>query len=363
LPPKQEAEIKTGRVEPKIQKQNREAGQQESRDVNRPAARPNQPAPLMPAMSGTFVDAEPAVEQALGRLFLQYGTDGRFGEASLSSLTPRSLLSVGRDGRVVREIAPSSRMIYDYRLSPDGRLLAFDAPSNPQGIREVWLLDPIRGTQSRLTFQGGATAPVWAPDGRAVAYAVAPERAIYRKNANGIGQPQILVSQPSAAIPPYPIDWSPDGRLLLYQVFDVNTGWDLWMMPLTGDPPAPYLVSPFSEGSARFSPDGKWLAYTSNESGRDEIFMRSLANLPGKWQVSIAGGRAPRWRRDGQELFYIGPNGNVMSVDVFADPDLRLGSPVSLFQSPFAAAGPIGFIAPFEVEGNGQFFILLGGSR
>ena len=134
-----------------------------------------------------------------------------------------------------------------------------------------------------------------------------------------------------------PDDISPDGRYLLYSALDQKTLMDLWVLPLTGAPgerkPAPYLQTQFSERQGKFSPDGRWIAYTSDESGPDQyqIYVQSFPAGSGKFMISAGGGTQPRWRRDGKEIFYIAADGKVMAVDVKTTPKFEAGAPKALF--------------------------------
>lgn len=313
---------------------------------NRPSPRVGQNEPRVPPL---LLNSGPAA-----------GSPSPSAQATVATATPHPLVLVDRDGRVIRDFAPPG-LYYDFRISPDGALLAADRTASA-GLREVWVVDPVRQTSTRLSF-GGCSAPVWAPDGHALACAEASTKGVALYQAPWGSSKRLLLTSQSPTAWPFAVDWSPDGRFLLLQTQDPATGWDLWLLPVGGGQPSPFIVTRFNEGGARFSPDGRWLAYTSDESGREEIYVRPFPEFrQGRWQVSAHGGRAPRWRRDGRELFYIGPNGTVISVQVQpgAGLELNLGSPQALFQNPMAAAGPIGFIAPFDVLPDREQFILLG---
>src|SRR5262249_12095065 len=130
----------------------------------------------------------------------------------------------------------------------------------------------------------------------------------------------------------YPTDWSRDGKLLLYTAVDPKSGRDLWVLPLDGErKPIPYLQTPFDEAQGQFSPDGRWVAYTSTDSGRPEIYVQPFPASGGKWQISTAGGVTPRWRADGKELFYISLDRKLMAVDITAAAKFEAGIPRPLF--------------------------------
>jgi dipeptidyl aminopeptidase/acylaminoacyl peptidase len=154
--------------------------------------------------------------------------------------------------------------------------------------------------------------------------------------------------------------WSRDGRFLLYTVDTPETKSDLWVLPLPGDrKPIPFLRTAFNEGSGQFSPDGHWIAYTSDESGRDEIYVRDFSSgaaqrswdATGRWLISKGGGNSPRWRGDGKELFYVASDRKLMSVDVSGNPLFKAGGPMPLFQL------PAGFIGG-DVTADGRRFLI-----
>jgi eukaryotic-like serine/threonine-protein kinase len=156
--------------------------------------------------------------------------------------------------------------------------------------------------------------------------------------------------------------WSPDGRILSYASGgDPRTGNDIWTMSVSaGVKPAPFLQTPFSEGRQRFSPDGRWLAYSSNESGRNEIYVTTFPGPGGKWQVSTAGGQWPRWRRDGKEIFYLSLDSKLMAVDIGATVQgFTVGSARSLFEIRPRIASFSGVNAyPYDVTADGQRFLV-----
>src|SRR5262249_50334660 len=220
------------------------------------------------------------------------------------------------------------------RLSPDGQHLAVGRSDPETQIPDIYLFDLARGTERRFTFDPvGALSPLWSPTGSHIVWTSTREGAgnLYRKVASGAGPEELLHK---SAFPKNALDWSADGRFILYQETNPQTYVDLWVAPLEGGNPWAWLKTPFIEPLGKFSPDGKWIGYQSNETGRMEIHLRAFA--PGapasdvKWQLSTNGGRNPQWRRDGRELYYTADN-KLMAVEVTLGAEPKYGPPKELF--------------------------------
>jgi hypothetical protein len=266
---------------------------------------------------------------------------------------------IDREGRVLGDVGPEN-VYSSLRLSPDGQRIAMGV-RDATGVDDQWLLDVTRRTMTRFTFdKSRETWPVWSPDGQQIAFASNQSGTyqLYRKDARGANAEQALTSGGMGKVPS---DWSPDGRYLLYSDNDLNAADDIWAWPhRAGDArPIPVVRTPFSEVAGQFSPDGKWIAYQSNESGRYEIYIQAFPAAGGKWQVSTGGGRSPRWRADGKELFYFTPTEDaqaIMAVDVsLGDRGVELGMPRRLFST----AMPSGNSYPYDVTRDGQRFVVL----
>jgi eukaryotic-like serine/threonine-protein kinase len=244
-----------------------------------------------------------------------------------------------RNGSQVGSVADSEGYS-GLNLSPDEKKIV----ANYGG--ELRIIDLDKGTSTRLTLFNGSS-PVWSPDGKEIAFASDQGGSvdIFVKPSNGNGKDQRVLQQAGP-----PTDWSLDGRYILFGKRDEQTRYDLWMLPLFGDrKPAAYLQTDFYESGAVLSPNGKWVAYESDETGGSEIYVRSFANPTAqKWKISSNGGSMPKWRRDGKELFYIGANHKLMAVKVKTDLDFQVSTPVELFYVD----------GEYVVINNGQKFLL-----
>ncbi len=275
------------------------------------------------------------------------------------------LSRLDRSGRLLDELSGDGAYL-DLRLSPDGRTLivARGLPS------DLWLLDLERKTQSRFTFGPmDELNSVWSPDGRwiyyvtnSIARATGVGSRILRKAANGSGGEEV-VFDPPAPLDAFPSDITPDGKWLLIVTgsFPYVTDADLQWLALDGSKRLlPLVGNPASETDARISPDGKWVAYSSNESGVNQVYVVSAAREPNaapsaKWQVSVDGGRYPVWSRDGRELVYLEPSLNLSRVEVTSDGagGLRFGTPVAMFGTTLVSD-----TASFDLAPDGQSLIL-----
>ena len=223
------------------------------------------------------------------------------------------------------------------RLSPDGTQVAVDITSD--GNLDIWVAGLERGTLSRLTVDGSNEAPIWTPDGTHVAFAStrpgSPDSDIYWAPADRSGDAEPLLIRDNNQIP---YSWSPDARLLAFSEMHPATGRDIWVLPMDGEP-QPFLVTSFSERAPAFSPSGRWLAYVSDESRRDEVYVQPYPGPGPRAQVSVNGGREPVWSADGTELFFRSLDGtDMMAVAVEIEPVFAAESPQLLFQGRYASA-------------------------
>jgi Tol biopolymer transport system component len=272
-------------------------------------------------------------------------------------VTPWQAVWYDRSGQEVGTAGEKTLNLFAVRLSPDGtRLLSESGEANS----DLWIYDLKRQVNTRFTFGPGASSsPVWSPDGKWIVYTgVRGKNNFYRKLANGMGQEELLLEGSGENRATF--DWSPDGNFILFGVGDLISSGQAWVLPLTGDRKPVLLVqSTFVSTSAKFSPDGHWVAYTSNESGRPEVYVIAFGGGAGKWQISSTGGTQPLWRRDGKELFYWSAENTVVSVPMALKPggiEVGAAHPLFRFNSP---VGNIGILSPYDVTADGQRFVLI----
>ncbi|MEP6918761.1 MAG: protein kinase, partial [Acidobacteriota bacterium] len=245
-----------------------------------------------------------------------------------------------------------------FTLSEDGSRVA--AERTIQNETDIWLLDATR--KIRFTHGvGGRTArlPVWSRDGARLAFQSVELSAVMlsAKPSTGDGDEDVLFASPEVKVP---CDWSPDGRFLLYYLPDPKTGSDLWVLPEETRVPFVFLRTAASEVWGQFSPDGRWVAYQSNESGRYEIYVRRFAGQSGTVPISTTGGVYPRWSRDGKELYYIAPDAKLMAVPIRTTAAMvEAGAPTMLFQTRRVGGGAnvIGRGHQYDVTRDGRFLI------
>ena len=242
-------------------------------------------------------------------------------------------------------------------LSPDEKRVAVDNV-DVQGNRDIWIIELARGNTTRFTFDPALELwPVWSPDGSRVAFASnrSGTMDLYQRSASGTGTEEVLLKSELAKTP---YDWSKDGRYLLYQVTDPKTQSDLWVLPMQGDEKAfPLLQTQFNERVGRFSRNGRWFAYTSDESGMWEVYVQTFPPSGGKWQISTNGGYNPEWRGDGNELFYIAADKKMMAVEVKGEgATFQRGVPKALFD--LRIPNFFDIRARFAVTADGQKFLI-----
>jgi len=271
------------------------------------------------------------------------------------------LVRVDRSGRILGTLG-SIGNADDVQISSDQRWIAETVRSANGHISEVrrqpreltgWSTFVSMPDRSQLT-------PVWSPDGSRIAFAIQPVLYhtwyLVEQAATGAAPERRLASHPDR--PTRPTTWSPDGRLLLYQTW-TNERWGVWWVsPNDGGEPSPVVRDTFNAVQAQLSPDGKWLAYSSDESGRREIYVEPFPRSGAKWRLSVEGGSQPRWRADGREIVYVARNALVTAVPIETTPAFRIGAPHLLFELPLAPDRRCAFCYQFAMTPDAQQFIV-----
>ncbi len=315
-----------------------------------------------PVTLATGLPGEPGIHESVSATGLVAYRVGAAGQTQLTWFD--------RSGAVRGSVGAPDDALYAPSVAPDGRRVVV-ARNTARGAN-LWLLDGAR--VSRLTF--GASddfEPAWSPDGTRIVFTSNRSGAmdLYQTLVNGaVGDAQPLLSSGQVKIPGVPTSWSPDGRFLLYDSGTPQTGDDLWVVPMVGaHTPSVFLKTPFDETDGVFSPDGRWVAYQSNESGRFEIYVRPFhppgandsdaASAAVQWQVSTAGGVEPAWQPGGTEIDYIDPSGAMMAAPITAGgTTFAAGTPVKLFQTRILGGGENSTgEREYDVASDGRFLI------
>jgi eukaryotic-like serine/threonine-protein kinase len=278
------------------------------------------------------------------------------------TVVPRQLVWLDRAGTVWGTVGPvDENTPLSHSLSLDGRRIV--TTRSVQGNADLWIMDVDRGVFTRFTFDPASDiSPLWSADGTQVVFRSSRLGVsdLFIKPASGVSEEQPLLVTPEGKMP---VDWSRDGRFLMFVVDSPKTSADLWVLPMMGDrKPFPVLDTRFRESEGQFSPNGRWISYTSNESSRNEVYIRTFPDAGGKWQVSTTGGTSSRWSPDGRELFYLSPDRRLMSARIEVAPDgrsIKPGEPVPLFTMPTGPAlgGGTYSRANYSVGPDGRFLI------
>jgi Tol biopolymer transport system component len=315
------------------------------------------------AFTGAAVPVVEGVQQSLvsGAAQYSFSATGSLVYVSGGGQSAQSkLVWVSRNG-VEQPLAAPAHTYLGPHLSPDGRRIAVGITEQES---QTWLYDVSRETLTRFTFEGNYNpVSVWTPDGKRIVFESAKEGPpnLFWQLADGSGGLERLTTSEYVNAP---MSWSPDGHVLAYVEVSPTTGFDIWALEM-GDPSAssgqgrkaqPFLRTRFNETSPRFSPDGRWLAYISDESGRFEIYVQPYPGPGGKWQISTEGGTEPVWNPNGKELFYRSGN-KMMAVDIATQASFVAGKPRMLFEGLYVP--PPVPIQNYDVSPDGQRFLML----
>ena len=271
--------------------------------------------------------------------------------------TGRQLVWYDRQGKLLSRLGSPEYSSWP-QISPDGQRLAIRLLTQPAGSFDIWVYDLSRGVRTRMSFSAltAFAANAWSPNGKQLAYSHSsqqdPGDHMYLLNPDGTGKEEALEEPIIESLGNYPSSWSPDGQVLLFDHQDKAGKFSIWALPLGGDrKPYTFVESHFNSQMGRFSPDGHWVAYVSRDSGIEEVYVAPFPGPGGRIQVSGGGGSQPRWRGNGQELFYLSPELKMMAAQLTTtNGDLRVGSVQALFT--------VGALGGYDVTADGQKFIV-----
>ena len=239
-------------------------------------------------------------------------------------------------------------------IAPNGRFVATDKTDmSSQNVVDIWTYELQRESSKRLTFDPSLNAvPIWSPDATRLAFGSNRqlEFDLYLKNSDGAQLEKSIVRD---GVQKYPTDWSKDGKYILY-----TRGADFWFVTLPELKSSLFLKAPSVLRNGQFSPDGKWVAYASNETGKWEIYVTSFPDAQGRWQVSSGGGEQPRWRGDGKELFYLSSERKIMAAPVTTGTNFDVGTAVALFQATPRPPILVYDLFVYDVSRDGQRFLI-----
>ena len=275
---------------------------------------------------------------------------------SSAVVEPSELVWFDRDGKRLESVGEPADCDHP-RLSHDGRRLAVVVSEPDTGDTDLWLYDLPRHAKTRFTFESAITIfPVWSPDDTRIVFSSLRNgtRGLYQRLASGAGGEELLLD--SKTISRFPTAWSAEGHIAFqFQDPKAKTGVDVGVLSVADGTPLTLLSTPFEEWGPEFSPDGRWLAYCSTESGKFEVYVQAFPGPGGKWQVSTGGGSYPRWRRDGKEIFFQTLDKKLMAVEVKAGSGFEVGTPRVLFQTQVKASD---FGRQYDVSPDGSRFLI-----
>lgn len=310
-----------------------------------------EPIPLSRSIAGLDTHAMFSVSDE-GTLIYQRGESGG----------SRSIIRVNRRGDSATAVGPPERY-GDLSLSPDNARIAYSLPAGQANSSDLWVRDLKRDIASRLTFGPAYNDwPTWNPDGTKVIFTsdrVAGRFSVWQRNANGTGADEKIFALDTCDVSVTSI--SHDGAVAVLQAY-CSSSFDIWMLETATGKMEPFLTQSYNEFRGALSPNGRYLAYETDETGRPEVYIRELSPVGGKWQVSANRGRVPHWRADGRELYYITPDYDFMAVPISYEHGLEIGNPTKLFNHRFIYFGYY-TLTPYAVTNDGQHFFILSPSE
>jgi Tol biopolymer transport system component len=325
--------------------------------------------PFDPARLELIAEPSPVAERieyvdGIGRGAFSVSENGTLVYANMKMPTTR-LTWFDRDGRSIGTVGEPAAYSAP-SLSPDDVTVAVERLDLETRASDLWLIDTARGVSSRFTSDlAGDWKATWSPQGDRIVFA-SPRGSppnLYEKHVSGSGMEERLITSADNS---QPSDWSRDGRFLAYASQHPDRKWDLWLLPMSTAPetdrkPVAYLLSESNENLGQFSPDGRWLAYVSDASGINEVYVGTLPKFTFARQISANGGSRPRWRANGRELFYVAADGMLMAVNVKPGEMFEASAPVALFKTGIQRAGASGsyvYTLDYAVASDGQRFLI-----
>jgi Tol biopolymer transport system component len=274
----------------------------------------------------------PSNSTTSGLRALSGSLDGTLSWRTQASVTSQPVL-FDRQGHEIGRLAEAATW-YSPHLSSDGQRLAIARAVAETTVSDIWRIDIARNVATRMTLDSADDqSPIWSPDGTRLIFGSSRKGAaadLYVMRADQPASEELLLASEPAKVAD---SWSPDGRSLIFEVTSPQNRQDLWLLPLEGDrKPVPFVATPFSDFNARFSPDGRWVAYTSDVSGANEVYVRAVHDSGATWRVSNRGGQTPTWRGDGREIYYLAPDGMLLAAPVKDATPFQTETPAPLFK-------------------------------